>query len=167
MRLDIIGSVASGKTTLARELSEAYHVSFYEKDNIVWKRTTSGDKKRDEGERDKLFQEIIIGKNWIVEGSPRKILRESFVVCDYIILLDVPMHIRLARMIRRWIRQRAGKEKYNSKPTVKFLYYNLMWIFEYNKDRKKLIKSLSEYGEKYQRFTTAEDAKNFIRKVYT
>ena len=167
MRLDIIGSVASGKTTLARELSEAYHVPFYEKDNIVWKRTTSGDKKRDEGERDKLFQEIIIGKNWIVEGSPRKILRESFVVCDYIILLDVPMHIRLARMIRRWSRQRAGKEKYNSKPTVKFLYYNLMWIFEYNKDRKKLIKSLSAYGEKYQRFTTAEDAKNFIRNVYT
>ena len=45
MKLDIIGSVASGKTTLARELSEAYHVPFYEKDNIVWKRTTSGDKR--------------------------------------------------------------------------------------------------------------------------
>lgn len=167
MKLDIIGSVASGKTTLARELSEAYHVPFYEKDNIVWKRTTSGDKKRDEGERDKLFQEIIIGKNWIVEGSPRKILRESFVVCDYIILLDVPMHIRLARMIRRWIRQRAGKEKYNSKPTVKFLYYNLLWVFEFDKDKKELIKGLSAYGEKYQRFTTAKAAKKFICKVYS
>ena len=32
----------------------------------------------------------------------------------------------------------------------------------FDNSRKQL-----EYGEKYQRFTTAEDAKNFIRKVYT
>ena len=167
MKLDIIGSVASGKTTLARELSQAYQVPFYEKDNIVWERTVSGDKKRDEEERNKMFQEIITGKNWIVEGSPRKILRESFAVCDYIILLDVPLHIRVARMIRRWFRQRAGKEKYNSKPTVKFLYYNFLWVFEFNKDKKELIKSLSEYGEKYQRFTTLKDARDFVSKVYS
>ena len=45
MKLDIIGSVASGKTTLARELSEKYQIPFYEKDNIIWKRTPNGDKK--------------------------------------------------------------------------------------------------------------------------
>lgn len=73
MKLDIIGSVASEKTTLARELSEVYQVPFYEEDNIVWERTVNGDKKRDEEERNKMFQEIITGKNWIVEGSPRKI----------------------------------------------------------------------------------------------
>ncbi|SES44183.1 hypothetical protein SAMN04487884_1611, partial [Butyrivibrio fibrisolvens] len=28
MKLDIIGSVASGKTTLARELSEIYNIPF-------------------------------------------------------------------------------------------------------------------------------------------
>lgn len=167
MKLDIIGSVASGKTTLARELSEDYHIPYYEKDNIVWERTANGDKKRDEKERNQKFQEIITGENWIVEGSPRKILRESFAVCDYIIMLDVPLQVRLARTIRRWIRQRAGKEKYNSEPTVKFLCYNLMWVFEFNKDKKELIKSLSEYGEKYQRFTTSKDVKDFIRKIYS
>ena len=41
MKLDIIGSVAGGKTTLARELSETYHIPYYEKDNIVWERTVS------------------------------------------------------------------------------------------------------------------------------
>lgn len=52
MKLDIIGSVASGKTTLARNMSETYHAPFYQKDNIVWERTPDGDKKRDDKERD-------------------------------------------------------------------------------------------------------------------
>ena len=46
MKLDIIGSVASGKTTFAREISIKYQIPFYEKDNIVWERTLNGDKKR-------------------------------------------------------------------------------------------------------------------------
>ena len=122
MKIDIIGSVASGKTTFAREISMKYQIPFYEKDNIVWERTPNGDKKRCLEEQDRIFKEIIEGENWIVEGSPRKNLHESFACSDYIILLDVNTLTRLFRVFRRWIRQRIGKEKYNSKPTFKFLY---------------------------------------------
>lgn len=45
LKIDIIGSVASGKTTLARRISQKYGVPYYEKDNIVWERTLDGDKK--------------------------------------------------------------------------------------------------------------------------
>ena len=37
MKIDIIGSVASGKTTLAKRISKQYNIPYYEKDNIVWK----------------------------------------------------------------------------------------------------------------------------------
>ena len=166
MKLDIVGSVASGKTTLASNLSETYHVPFYQKDNIVWERTPNGDRKRDDKERDQLFQEIINSDDWIVEGSPRKLLRESFEKCDYIILLDIPLYKRLARSIRRWVRQKFGKEEYNSKPTVKFLCYSIKWVFEYEKDKKEIISYLSAYGSKYKRFTTSESAKLFISREY-
>ena len=166
MKLDIIGSVASGKTTLAKSLSETYHVPFYQKDNIVWERTLNGDKKRDDKARDQLFQGIINSEDWIVEGSPRKLLRESFEKCDYIILLDIPLYKRLSRAIGRWIRQRTGKEKYNSRPTFRFLWYNIKWVFEYEKDRKEVIEYLSKYGAKYKRFTTSESAKMFISKLF-
>lgn len=46
MKIDIIGSVASGKTTLAKKISLKYRVPYYEKDNIVWERTVNGDKKK-------------------------------------------------------------------------------------------------------------------------
>lgn len=80
MKIDIIGSVASGKTTLARKISQKYKVPYYEKDNIVWMRTPEGDKKRTPEERDKFFEQIITSDNWIVEGSPRNCLKESFCV---------------------------------------------------------------------------------------
>lgn len=167
MKLDIIGSVASGKTTLAKKLSIKYQVPFYEKDNIVWKRTPNGDEKRSPEERDRIFKEIIEGEKWIVEGSPRKNLQESFTYSDYIILLDVNTITRLFRVFRRWMRQRIGKEKYNSKPTLTFLYYNIKWVFEYNRERKKIIMLLSKYGRKYKKFNNSKQAMHFIDTVYS
>lgn len=104
MRIDIIGSVASGKTTLAKKLSAKYQIAFYEKDNIVWERTPNGDKRRNSEERDKMFQQILEQDHWIVEGSPRDILQESFACCDYIIFLDINTFTRLFRVFRRWLR---------------------------------------------------------------
>lgn len=86
MKIDIIGSVASGKTTLAKNISLKYQVPHFEKDNIVWQRTPNGDRKRTPEERNALFRKIIAGDNWIVEGSPRESLKESFGCCEYFIL---------------------------------------------------------------------------------
>lgn len=166
MKIDIIGSVASGKTTLAKEVADRYQVPHYEKDNIVWLRTADGDKKRTAEERDKYFREIISKDNWIVEGSPRDCLNESFECCDYIIVLNTKTHIRLFRVIKRWIKQKCGKEKYNSKPTLKFLYYNIMWVFEFNKMRKTLINDLRKYGKKCLVFDDNKVAYEFIISVY-
>lgn len=166
LKLDIIGSVASGKTTFAREISIKYQIPFYEKDNIVWERTLNGDKKRCPEEQNRIFKEIIEGENWIVEGSPRKNLNESFACSDYIIFLDVNTHTRLFRVFKRWIRQRIGKEKYNSKPTLKFLYYNITWVFEFNVERKKIIELSSQYGAKYRTFKNSKQAMQFIEEMY-
>lgn len=166
MKLDIIGSVASGKTTLAKEISKKYAIPFYEKDNIVWERTPGGDKKRPSEERNRIFREIIESENWIVEGSPRKILRESFACSDYIIFLDVNTRTRLFRVFRRWIRQKCGNEKYNSKPTLKFLFYNIKWVFEFNAERKEIIGLLSEYGGKCRIFENSKQAIRFIEEIY-
>lgn len=166
MKIDIIGSVASGKTTLAKKISLKYQVPHWEKDNIVWKRTANGDKKRTPEERDALFQQIIAGDNWIVEGTPRKNLRESFELCEYIIVLDERIITRLARVFKRWILQRLGKEKYNSKPTLQFLLYNIKWAFEFNKMKKQLFDELNNYGEKCKIFIRADDAWKFVINTY-
>lgn len=166
MKIDIVGSVASGKTTLAQNISIKYQIPHFEKDNIVWKRTPNGDQMRTPEERDTLFKGIIEGDNWIVEGSPRKSLKESFECCEYIIVLNERTFIRLVRVFKRWIKQKMGKEKYNSKPTLRFLLNNIKWVFEFNGMKNKLFDELSNYGEKCKIFTHSKDAMKFIEEKY-
>lgn len=166
MKLDIIGSVASGKTTLSKHISQNYKIPYFEKDNVVWMRTSKGDVKRTEEERDDLFRSIISQDNWIVEGSPRKCLKESFKCCDYIIVLDVPIFVRLKRVFSRWIGQKMGREEYNSKPTLKFLYYNIKWVFEFSKIRTPLIEELKNYNTSVVVFKNNKDAYEFIHQQF-
>lgn len=55
MKIDIIGAVGSGKTTLAHRIAEKYHIHCYEQDNIVWMRTSKGDIRRPDDEREEMF----------------------------------------------------------------------------------------------------------------
>ncbi len=167
MKIDIIGSVASGKTTLAKRISKEFNVPYYEKDNVVWQRTSSGDIKRSPMERDEYFNDIISKDKWIVEGSPRESLRESFGCCDYIIVLDEYTVIRLIRVFRRWINQRNGKETYNSKPTLNFLWWNIKWVFEFNKIKRELLRELCNYGDKVRIFKHSKEAFSFIVQRYS
>lgn len=166
MKIDIIGSVASGKTTLARNISLKYQVPYYEKDNIVWQRTPYGDQKRTPEELDEIFKQILTSNDWIVEGSPRDCLKESFKCCEYIIVINERTLIRLIRVFKRWILQKTGKEKYNSKPTLKFLYYNIKWVIEFNSMKKRLFDELKSYGMKCKVFTHSDDAMKFIENIY-
>jgi len=166
MKIDIIGSVASGKTTLAKRISKKYGIPYYEKDNIVWKRTADGDVKRSPEERDKYFYDIIKENNWIVEGSPRKVLNESFGCCDYIIVLDENTIIRLTRVFKRWVNQRSRRESYNSRPTWNFLWLNIKWVWEFNRMKEGLLQELSIYGEKVKIFKHSKDVYAFVMKSY-
>lgn len=72
-----------------------------------------------------MFKQIIERDNWIFEGSPRESLKESFGCCEYIMVLNEKRFIRHVRVFKRWVLQRIAKEKYNSKSTLKFLFYNI------------------------------------------
>ncbi|ANU10991.1 hypothetical protein A1A1_07924 [Planococcus antarcticus DSM 14505] len=55
MKIYIIGSVGSGKTTLARKLSALLEIPHFETDNFVWQRQGGADVRRVESSRDGQF----------------------------------------------------------------------------------------------------------------
>ena len=57
-----------------------------------------------------------------------------------------------------------GKEKYNSKPTLRVLLNNIKWVFEFNGMKNKLFDELNSYGEKCNIFTHSKDAMKFIEE---
>ena len=68
MKIYIIGSVGSGKTTLARKLSSRLSLPHYETDNFVWNRHPEGDVRNSIEIRNALFRETIKQPTWIIEG---------------------------------------------------------------------------------------------------
>jgi len=148
-KIHIIGSVGSGKTTLARSLSKTYQIPFYELDNVVWIRKDSRDIRRTEQERQEYLQSIVQADTWIIEGiHQEEWVSQSFQQADCIIFLDTPYKIRIARIIKRFIKQKIGIEKAHYQPTFSIF----LKMFRWNKHFEEIGKP--------KFFTKQEDAWN-------
>lgn len=148
-KIHIIGSIGSGKTTLAKKISSQYDIPFYELDNVVWKRAETGDTKRTEKERNSYLDKIIISESWIIEGVHHNWVSQSFHQADIIIFLDTKIAKRRARIVKRFFLQKLGIEKANYKPTFKLFkfLYNYNDIFEY-KSKPEIFNMLKPYMDK-------------------
>ncbi|WP_055668591.1 hypothetical protein [Desnuesiella massiliensis] len=144
----ILGSVASGKTTMAKSLSNALSIPWYELDNIFYKKLPGGDKRRDSEERDLEFNKIINSETWIIEGVFRECFNEGLDKADTIILLDVPPLKRKYRITKRWIFQNLKLEKCNYAPTIKMLFRMYKWSKGFEKSRDNILEILKPYNYK-------------------
>lgn len=127
-KIHIIGSVGSGKTTLARKLSSMLNVPFYELDNVVWKRHKYGDIRRTKKEKEEYLNTITHSETWIIEGVHHEDwVANSFRDAELIILLDTKYSLRTYRIIKRFLLQKIGLEKSNYKPTIKIFFKMFKW----------------------------------------
>ena len=127
-KIHSIGSVGSGKTTLAKEISSKLDISYYELDNVVWLRHKSGDIKRTELEREEYLNSIIQSSSWIIEGVHNEDwVNNCFLNADLIIFLDTKYSIRTYRIIKRFLKQKLRLEKSNYKPKLNILFKMFKW----------------------------------------
>ncbi|MFX3640200.1 MAG: AAA family ATPase [Candidatus Pristimantibacillus sp.] len=149
-KIHIIGSVGSGKTTLARKLSNKLSIPHYELDNVVWKRHKRRDIKRTEEERDQLLSTIILSNTWIIEGAHyNEWVFQSFHNADLIIFLDTDNSKRKYRIIRRFILQLLRIEKSNYKPTFELFRNMFIWNDNFeSRIKPKVINKLGQYSSK-------------------
>ncbi|MCB2313092.1 hypothetical protein LGL55_17710 [Clostridium tagluense] len=147
-KIYIIGSVASGKTTLAKKLSNLFDIAWHELDNVVHIRLPSGDVRRFPAERDFEFNKIISCDKWIIEGVFRDCFNEGFDKSDTIILLNTPPYKRKCRIAKRWLRQRLKLEKSNYVPTFKILLRMYKWSNGFEKSKDDILKILEPYKDK-------------------
>ncbi|KGX85608.1 P-loop NTPase family protein [Pontibacillus marinus] len=148
-KIHIIGSVGSGKTTLARNLSSQLRIPHYELDNVVWKKSENGDIRRTEQERDNYLSSIVQSKQWTIEGVHHKWVGESFHEADLIIFLDTPYSIRNYRIIKRFFLQKIGAEKANYIPTFQIFKRMFVWNKNYeNIEKPEILNMLTEYNHK-------------------
>lgn len=162
-RIHIIGSVGSGKTTLAKILSAKLNIPYYELDNVVWERFDTGDIKRSEEERDEYLRYIINTENWIVEGVHHKWISPSLQNADDILFLDTKLSIRRFRIIKRFFMQKSGLETANYKPAFKILkdLYTYNTVFEY-KSKPEIFDMIKPYDSKLIVLKSNADILNYL-----
>ena len=149
MKIHIIGGPGSGKSFLARKLSEQYKIPHYDLDDIQWDNFAEGyGTKRGSQERDSLLADILEKDDWIIEGVYYSWCTKCFEDADRIILLEVPRYKYRFRIIRRFVRRKLHLEK-GKKETLKSLSGLLKWADKYQTSNLVEIKNiLNKYPEK-------------------
>lgn len=148
MKILIFGIVASGKTTLAKNLSEKMDIPYFEGDCIAWGFPNEKRYKRTNEEQAEIIENINKNENWIVEGTYRESQKILYEYADKIILLDTPLYIRKFRIILRFIKQQLGIEKSHYKSDIEMLKLMFKWTKDFELHRQEHIDRLLKYKDK-------------------
>lgn len=149
MKILIIGTVATGKTTLAKKLSKEYGIKYYEIDSIVHDDNQNG-RKREEEEQNEIIKQINKNDNWIIEGVLRSNLVYLLEISDKIIYLDTPKYKRNIRILLRFLKQKLKIEKVNYKPDLIMLKNMYKWSNQDQNKKEQFYEMLSNYKSKLE-----------------
>jgi len=140
-RIYIIGNSASGKTSLAKQLSRLLKIKSYDLDDFYWEKKFT--KKRNSKQVEKLVRKVTKQKKWIIEGVYSSCITCSLDKADLIVWLDYPAHVIIWRLLKRQVERR---EKLSS--TMDFLHY--AWDY-YKKPTHKHYERNESTRQKHQR----------------
>jgi len=165
-RVMIVGGPGSGKSVLARALGERTGLPVHHMDKIHWE---AGWIQRSTEAKDLLTREVHMQDRWIFEGGHSRTYAERIARADTYIWLDVPVHLRIFRVLRRlalyYGQSRPdlpeGCPERLSWQMVDFLRY--IWRTR-NTARKKLEELYSSPPPHVTcyRFTTLQEVRHFL-----
>lgn len=168
MKLYITGSVASGKSTLARRLEKETGVPCYHLDEVVYEdapMASWGNKKRPLEERERRFHEILEKKSYIIEDAGRDCFLIGMEQVDQVVVLEIPLALRFWRIIFRWTKQRLGLERCIYKPRLAMLKAMFRWARNYDVDKDGTKSRIASFSEKAIFLHNAKEIKSYIDKV--
>jgi adenylate kinase family enzyme len=153
MKINIIGPSASGKTTLARKLSNGFNLKHINLDYVLFRHV--GKKNRIAVKKDKYLAEIkgiVKGDNWLIEGiNPFNIVLKN---AEVIIWLKPSLLSALKRQWKRYFTDSRQRREHGFINNVKLSRYIIrQYLGNPNKKtdpKGTWVKSVNRVLERYQ-----------------
>ena len=104
-RISIVGATGSGKSVLARRLSEEWHLPLYELDRIFW------DGRGRELPRQQFIRavsDLTRRDAWILDGHYRAVRELIWRRADMVVWLNYPLWLVGFRLLQRFVRKRRA-----------------------------------------------------------
>lgn len=98
MRLNVVGTSGSGKSTFSKRIAEQFNIPYVELDALHWKANWA------ESTNEELFsklEEALLSDEWILDGNYTRTQSIKWKRAEIVVYLDLPFHIVLYRVIRR------------------------------------------------------------------
>lgn len=168
MKIYIVGSVASGKSTLARKISHITGAPCYHLDEAVYTVDPSepwGNKKRPLEERDHLFQAMLAQRHYIMEDAGRDCFRAGMEQADTVLLLEIPRIVREKRILLRWVKQNLGLEKCIYRPRFAMLQAMFRWARNYDTGADGTKALVSQFASKTIVLHNGKDIRRYLQTL--
>jgi adenylate kinase family enzyme len=175
MRINIIGTAGSGKSTFSKQIAEKLKIPYIELEALAWKSNWT------EVTDEELFSKLerhLSSDDWVLDGNYPQTLHIKWKKCQMVVYLDMPFHIIFYRLLRRTlIRIFTGEELWaGNKETFWRQFFtrdSVIWWGLSNffpKRRYYLIDSMNpKYSHiKFVRLRSKKDIKDFVKhKLHT
>ena len=96
MRINVVGTSGSGKSTFSKLLSEKLNVPYIQMDDLFWKPNwiESAD-----DEFFKKLEEVLSADEWVLDGNYSRTQPIKWKQVQMVVYLDLPFHIALISCI--------------------------------------------------------------------
>ncbi|MFA4931256.1 MAG: AAA family ATPase [Patescibacteria group bacterium] len=159
----IIGISCTGKTTLAKELSQQFNLPVYHYDQFGWKNNWQEVDKKTVNQE---FTQIAKRKQWVVEGWLEPAASLLLKNADLVLYLDYSGFLAFIGGLKRWWQYR-GRTRPELAPgcieTFNWEYLKVMW---HQSERPYIEKAINGFEEKVIRIQNTAELKQFIHDKF-
>lgn len=139
-RIAVVGTSASGKTTLARNIAEALGIPHVELDSLHWEANWT--EAKDEVLRERV-ERALQGDAWVTDGNYSKVRDLIWPRAEMLVWLDYPLPVVLHRLMKRTLRRIVMREELwsGNRESLRGFFFSrdslFLWVLQtYRKHRR-------------------------------